>query len=625
SYLRDKQLLLIFDNCEHLIDPCARHANELLGSAASVQMLATSREPLRLPGEKLWPVPSLLDANGASPDSDNPAIRLFIDRALLTGRELQLGGAAMKTIAEICRCLDGIPLALELAASRVQSLTLDEILTHLSDRFRFLASGDRTRMPRQKTLRGAIDWSYDLLDERERAIFSRSAVFTGEFGLKAAETVCGDQDIPDIEVLDGLAALVAKSFITRHERERTSRYRLLETLRQYAQEKLAAHGDEIERARRRHFDYFLEYAVFLDRNFTSDPEPTVRALDADYENLREALAWGFESGLDRNALLQLLTTLSRYWEVHANVHEARLWFTSLLRGAEHDAPAPSIAAAFARAARLSNLQGAYAEARRYGRIALGMQRRLDNHSGIADALNELGRASQDAGRPKQAAPLYREALQLYRKAHNVTAEARVLANLGLVAQQQGDHQLALRRLHESLDLLEGTKERRIPAFIYGALGTISHHAGAIQDALHYNVRSLEMVRALGDVVGQARLLNNLADVTLDIGDTPAARRYITECVSICEESGLQHEYSDALDNLAMLQQRFNNPELAAKLMGAADAIRKRLRQPLAPFFEARRQQVIASIAQELGTEQLEQLRKIGEEADPKELSAAASD
>ncbi|MBV8688903.1 MAG: tetratricopeptide repeat protein, partial [Candidatus Eremiobacteraeota bacterium] len=625
SYLRDKQLLLILDNCEHVIDDCAHRANEILQNAQAVHVLATSREPLSVPGERLWIVPSLLAGDGEAESRNNPAVRLFIERAMLTGRELEASDAALRTIAEICRCLDGIPLALELAASRAQSLTLEEIRAHLNDRFRFLSSGDRTRMPRQKTLRGAIDWSYELLDERDRTIFMRSAVFTGEFGLKAAEAICADHDVPPADVLDALAALVAKSFTLRLERNGISRYRLLETLREYAHEKLVAQDHQLESARRRHFDYFVAYAVKLERSFVDQPEPAVRALDADYENLRDALSWGFETGAQRAALLQLLTALSRYWEVRANIHEARLWFTSLLGEAEDEKPSSPLAAAFARAARLANLQGDYADAIRYGRVALRMDRHLRNNVGIADALHELGRALQDAGRPKQAAPLYREALKLYREQNNVTAQARLLANLGLVAQQQGDHQRALRELHESLDLLEGTHERRIPAFILGALGTVSHHAGKIQDALAYNMRSLEMVRALGDVVGQARLLNNLADVALDIGDLPAAQRYIAECRTICEESGLQHEYADVLDNLAILQQGLQRPDVSAKLIGAADAIRVSLRQPLAPFFETRRQAVIDSIQQQVGDEEFDRLRKTGEQADPKDVAAAALD
>ncbi|MBV9737096.1 MAG: tetratricopeptide repeat protein [Candidatus Eremiobacteraeota bacterium] len=623
SYLRDKQLLLILDNCEHLVDGCAHRANEILQNATAVRVLATSREPLSVPGERLWVVPSLLEDGASSAASiENPAVQLFIDRAMLTGRQLDLNGPTLQTIGEICQCLDGIPLALELAASRAQSLTVNEILGHLSDRFRFLASGDRTRLPRQKTLRGAIDWSYELLEQRESATFVRTAVFTGEFGLAAAEAICADGDVANADVLDALSALVAKSFVVQRERDGSSRYRVLETLREYGFEKLTAQ-DEIEALRRRHFDYYVAYGAKLETHFMASPREALPSMDADYENLRAALAWGFESSADRMPVLQLATAVSRYWEVRAHVHEARMWFAKLLDGIDGREPEPIIASAFSRASRLANLQGDYADAIKYGRVALQMRRQLGDQAGIADSLNDLGRAVQDAGRPRQAAPLYREALKFYRKQDNLVAQARVLCNIGLLAQQRGEHQIALKHIRESLALIENTSEHRIPAFILGALGTVSHHAGNIQDALDYNTRSLELVRTLGDIEGIARVLNNLAEVRIDVGDLQTARLHVAECIHICEESGLRHEYADALDNLAILEQRAQQADTAVQLMGAADAIRRLLRQPLAPYFESKRQDIIASIRQEIGAEGFERLRNAGERADPKALTKAA--
>ena len=623
SFLRDKQLLLIFDNCEHIVDECARRASEILQSAHAVQMLATSREPLSVPGERLWAVPSLLESHGVmQPPSDNAAVRLFIDRAMLSGRAIDLSGEAMETIGEICRCLDGIPLAVELAASRAQSLTVSEILSHLGDLFRFLSSGDRTRLPRQKTLRGAIDWSYQLLDEQERTIFARASVFTGEFDLKAAEQICADGDIAGFEVLDGLSALVSKSFVVRRERDGSSRYRLLETLRQYAAEKLAAKA-EVEATRRRHFDYYLAYGVRLSSEFTVNQAQTLRAFDADYENLRSALAWGFEASVERTRLLQLAVALSPYWESKAHVNEGRLWFDKLLSDTQSDPADATLAAAFSRAGRMANIQGDYAGAIANGRLALRMRRRLDDEAGIADSLNNLGAALLDAGRARQATVVMEKALALFRLQGNVQGQARILCNLGLIAFNHGNHQLALNKLHEGLVLNGGTDDLRTRAFVFGALGTVSHHAGAIADSLEYNSRSLELLRSLGEVVGQTRVLNNLADVTLEINDLPAARGHIAECIRICEERGLRHEYADALDCLCIAEERSKRFDSAARLIGAADAIRSATRQPLGPYFASQRQKIVNSIERDLGVETFERLRLSGERADPKQLTRTA--
>ncbi len=411
-------------------------------------------------------------------------------------------------------------------------------------------------------------------------------------------------------------------FVVRHERERASRYRLLETMREYAHEKLSTQA-EVEDARRRHFDFYLVHAKQLDREFSARPAETLRAFDADYENMRAALAWGFEASFDHNCLLQLATALSRYWEVRAHVNEGGLWFKRLLHGLDSVEADPAVATAFARAGRIAGMEGDYRTAIGKGRVALRMRRALNDEADIAESLNNLGAALNDAGRSKQAAVLMREALKLFRKQGNRSAEARLLCNLGLAAMNGGDQKMALERLRESLTLSEGLSDLRMRAFVLGALGTVSHHTGAVAESFDYNSRSLEIVRSLGDFVGQARVLNNLADVTLETNDLPAARSHIIECIRICEQRGLRHEYADALDNLAVAEQRSGRSDLAAQLIGAADAIRTASRQPLAPYFALHRQKVIASVQHTLGTEGFERQRLSGEQADPKQLSRAA--
>jgi len=623
AFLREKQLLLILDNCEHLIDHCARRASEILQAAGAVTVLATSREPLSVPGEQLWPVPTLLDAAAADDVSlnESPAVRLFIDRALLTGRPLDLSGKALETVVEICRCLDGIPLALELAASRVQSLTVPEILEHLNDRFSLLTSRDRTRLPRQQTLRGAIDWSFDLLSDAERRVFARTAAFSGGFTLAAAEVVCG-YDFARADVLDTLGTLVAKSFLLRHEHDGSSRYRTLETMHEYAFEKLAA-AAELEPTRHKHFDFYLAYAERWDRQFTLSQADALHAIDAEYENIRATLAWGFGQPLKTELLLRMAIAIARYWEVRGHMREARMWFARLLDRVPPAEVNGTVAAAYARAGNLANLHGDYRNAMLLGHTALKLRRQLNDAAGVAESLNNLGRTLQDAGRPKQAGTLYAEALKIFRVQNNVPAQARTLGNLGLLAMVRADHELALRNMRESLALIEDGGDTRLTAHILGGLGYLSHHAGAISDSLNYNSRSLAMLKELGDLPGVARVLNNLAEVTIAAEDIEAAHDHLVECLRLCEETGLQHELADAIDCLATIAGKKARFDDAARLIGAADAIRSAIRQTLPSFLEAQRNQVVASVEAQLGHAEFDRLRLLGSQADPKTLARAA--
>jgi predicted ATPase/DNA-binding XRE family transcriptional regulator len=324
--LRDRRLLLVLDNCEHLLDACARMVEDLVRSCAQLRVLATSREALGLTAEVAWRVPSLRvpDAQRqltVSALSANPAVQLLVERASAVEPRFALTERNSSAIAQICRRLDGIPLALELAAARATALTPQQIAARLDQRFRLLTGGSRAALPRQQTLRATLDWSYDLLTESERLLLNRLAVFAGGWSLEAAEVVCADERIASGDVLDVLAQLVSKSLVQADESgDESKRFRLLETVRQYARERLVA-STEAESVHGRHADYFLAVgeAVHAERLMPHTwVPPTAEQLDElerEHDNLRAALRWWIELQDVERAIKQA-TGLSCLWYFH---------------------------------------------------------------------------------------------------------------------------------------------------------------------------------------------------------------------------------------------------------------------------------------------------------------------
>src|SRR6202040_4226111 len=286
-FLRERQMLVVLDNCEHLLDACAVLVAEILGAAARVTLLATSREPIGVAGELSWRVPSL-------PLADE-AIELFVDRARHVRSDFAVTDESAPTLREICARLDGLPLAIELAAARVRALSLAEILDSLHDRFRLLTGGARTAVRRQQTLRASVDWSHALLTGPERVLFRRLAVFLGGFDFDAAQAVAGGGDVQRYQVFDQLTLLVDKSLVVADDDSGgRTRYRLLETVRQYALEKLGESG-EADAVRARHRDYYTALAAVLDTPGRTDYEQRVEQADIEIDNLRAAFAWSREN------------------------------------------------------------------------------------------------------------------------------------------------------------------------------------------------------------------------------------------------------------------------------------------------------------------------------------------
>jgi predicted ATPase/class 3 adenylate cyclase/DNA-binding CsgD family transcriptional regulator len=381
-FVRDRQMLVVLDNCEHLLDACANLVVTVLGGAPGLTLLATSREPIGMAGEATWRVPSLSLAD--------EAIELFADRARLARPDFSLSDGNAAAVADICARLDGMPLAIELAAARVRALSLIEILDSLRDRFRLLTGGSRTAVRRQQTLRASVDWSHALLTEPERVLFRRLAVFYGGFDLDAAQTVAGSGAVERYQVLDQLTLLVDKSLVVTDESGGRTRYRLLETVRQYALEKLGESG-EADAVRTRHRDHYTAIAAVLEAPAGSDYERRVEQAEIEIDNLRAAFGWSRENS-DIELALTLASALQPLWQARGRFREGLAWFDAALAdlAAQHPEEVAVVRArALADRAMLATFAGD-ADSLDQAQQALVIARQLDEPALLARALTACG-------------------------------------------------------------------------------------------------------------------------------------------------------------------------------------------------------------------------------------------
>ena len=454
--LREKDLLLVLDNCEHLIEACARLADALLGGCARLRILATSREALNVAGETTWrvlplPVPDEDPSPTVEGLSTCESVRLFLDRARSRLPSFRLTPHNARAVATICRELDGIPLAIELSTARMGALAVEQVAERLKDSLGLLTGGARTAEPRQRTLRATLDWSHELLSPLERTLFRRLSVFAGGFTLEAAETVGADEGIERGDVLDLLSRLVDKSLVLAGggagtPRAMPPRYTMLEPVRQYGEGWLAA-GAEDAAVRHRHASWFF--------GLSQEVEPWLRGarrevwlekLESEYGNLRAALAWALEGG-EADLGLWFGGALAEFWYMGGNLGEARRWLETALLDSAAAPPTPARTAALLRAGWIAWEQGDYEGSEALSAEALALARRAEEEVGVGAALSSLGWVAllrRDLGR---ASALAEEALSLGRNLGDAGGAARALLVLGLAAVVRRDHEAAT-ALHE---------------------------------------------------------------------------------------------------------------------------------------------------------------------------------
>jgi predicted ATPase/DNA-binding CsgD family transcriptional regulator len=609
--LRPRRLLLVLDNCEHLVVACATLADALLRTAPRVQVLATSREALGVPGEAVWAVPplSLQTAPALAGGAVSDAERLFVERARAARPGFAPTAAAAAAAAQVCRRLDGLPLALELAAARVRLLTVEQLAERLDDVLGVLTDGSRTGPVRHQTLRATIDWSHALLPRPERALLRRLAVFAGGFELDAAERVAGPLHAGDggaaaasgvagrtgaggraqATVLTLLGRLTAKSLVVADDRGATMRYRLLEPIRQYAGEQLERAG-EAAALRGRHRDYFLDLAERAEPALGGpDQRLALERLSAEQDNLRAALAWCRRAADGAEPGLRLAAALVEFWDVSGSFAEGREWLTALLARAGGARPRVR-AKALNGAGLLAIREARYAAARDALEEGLALARAAADPRLTAEALNRLGFVAYVATELPAARALLREALATAEAAGDRRNVATALGNLGLVARGGGDFSGARARMEQALAIWEAAGDRRGAAGALNNLGVVADDAGDYAAAQALHERSLALKRGLGDRWGIGVSLGNLGSVLQKRGDLAAARVLGTQNLTLMRELGDRRGVASGLFKLGRL----------SAIEGDYDAARRLLEQGLARYRELGLRPLTASALTALG-------------------------
>jgi predicted ATPase/class 3 adenylate cyclase/DNA-binding CsgD family transcriptional regulator len=521
-FVADRQMLVVLDNCEHLLDASAALVNSLV-AAAGVTFLATSREPIGVAGEVSWRVPSL--------SLTDEAVDLFIDRARHVRSDFVVTDKSSSTVHKICGRLDGLPLAIELAAARVRALSLAEILDSLHDRFRLLTGGARTAVRRQQTLRASVDWSHGLLTEPERVVFRRLAVFMGSFDLDAAYAVVTAGDIQRFQVLDLLSLLVDKSLVVAESASGRTRYRLLETVRHYAAEKLGESG-EADAARSRHRDHYTSLAALLDGPSDSSYGQRVEHTETEIDNMRAAFAWSRENG-DAETALMLASSLTPLWQPRPA--EGVSWFDAILGDIAPPEISPVVRArALADWVLLAAIIGRNTGSSKHAEDALAIARELENPALLARALAACALIAADA----EVARVYRaEAIELARTLGDRLRLSHILSIESLVAVTTGDLTAVRAAAEEGCDLAEAIGYRAALVRCRWCLGLADLARGDLVGAIA-NFRAASAAAEAGHYVNFQKL--GLAGQGMALacrGDVGASRAAADEAVNGADEIG----------------------------------------------------------------------------------------
>ncbi len=610
-FLHDKHLLLLLDNFEQVL-PAAPLVTELLAAAARLTVLLTSRAVLGLYGEQDIVVPPL-----ALPDlqhlpplerlSQYEAVRLFIERAQAAKADFTITNENAPAVAEICHRLDGLPLAIELAAARIRLLPPQALLQRLSSRLKFLTGGGRDLPARQQTLRGAIAWSYSLLDAPEQQLFARLAVFAGGRTLEAVEAVCNAEGDLEMDVLDGVASLVDKSLL-RPEAGAGSeaRFVMLETIQEYAWERLEASG-EAEGVRQRHAAYFRQVAEAAETEQNGVQWPRwLERLEAEHVNLRTALLWSLESGaIDIG--LHLAAALSGFWSMRGYLSEGRRWLNAVLArvgASEPGSPRPlalnqAVAKALVGAGHLAWLQGDYVVARRQLEESVDLWRGLGDTHGLAFALHILGHVANDQRDYVAAQALFEESLRRYQALGDTLGGLPLRGDLGLIAYHQGDYRAARGHFEQSLPLYraEGLQENVVVTL--RGLGDLARLAGDYERAAALYEESLEVSEALRADPHIASARHKLAHVAHQRGNYPHMYALLAASLRVQRELGNKQGIAECLAGLGGWATAAQRPMRAARLFGATDALITTDGVPLAPADHAEHARDLAAVRSQL--------------------------
>ena len=618
DYLKDRETLLILDNCEQIIDASAALAETLLSRCPKLKILATSREAFRCRGEKTFSVLSLdiPDPNekmSTEKLEQYEAVRLFIERALTADSDFKVNNENAPAVAQICYQLDGIPLAIELAAARIKILSVEKINEKLSDRFSFLTEGKRTALPRQQTLKAMVDWSYELLSGKEKLLLKRLSVFSDGWTLEAAEDICSDSILRKSEILDLLSQLTDKSLII--ALNRIHRYKMLETIRQYAEEKLtssenADEKNELDNIMLKHMDFYTVFAEKARENIEGESQKEwMEKIEYDTFNFKVAIMNSIVRNKAENGL-RIAISLARYWEIRGYNSEAKNYFEELMN-AEKDVKPEIKANAYQWMGSFEWITGNYERSKSFYGSSLSLNKEAGNKKGVGILLNNLGLIANATGEYEKAksmseescryfkeinderliadsllnlgAPLinlreieyaenvFNECLIMYRKLRDSRGIALALTNLGSLAGMKSDFSKAMEYLNESLSIQRDLKDNRAMAVTLENIGSIEGNTGKYSEAVFHITESIKIYSELGNKKGLAGAINALGFVKYSTGQTDESTNLHLESLKMSKE--LKNLRGIKYSSIGLAESECQtDPVKAAKLLGSASRL-----------------------------------------------------
>lgn len=641
-----QNILLILDNCEHLIEECALLAQRLLESCANLRILATSREPLQVSGEVTWAVPplSLPDPDGvvdAEQLARYEAIQLFVERARAVQNTFTLSAENARALATLCYRLDGMPLAIELAAARMRSLSVQQIVERLDDRFRLLTGGGRAALTRQQTLRATFDWSYQLLSDPERDLFTRLSVFAGGFDLAAVGAVCSGDTVPPEDVLDVLDRLVQRSLVVSIPHERSTRYVLLETVREYGRELLSERAESLEMSDR-HAAYFLALAEEADRQLRGPEQAAwLHSMRLEDGNLRAALRWYWQQAVDGDPTpgLRLSGRLHWYWQLVGHASEGLDWlgvFLSLSEGirtserayaltgagwllvsqGKYTRPsvyldesiaicreigdAPGLALALLWATWMALFRGEIDAAQGTISESYDLFTHLGDEWGVATALQGVGFIDNELGDLDSAETAFQQSLVMMRALKDQWGMIAVEQQLAQVAYRRGDFVVARERAAQVIKRARETFDSWTLVQALTLQGEIARAEGDYATAATVCQESLGLSRETGHTALTAWTLRDLGYVALACNDIEGARTTFLEGLDIFQRHSYPLGMTCCLAGLAAVAGATGHPEVAARLLGTVDASLTELGMTLAPADRAEVARVVMATREALG-------------------------
>jgi predicted ATPase len=595
-------MLLVLDNFEHLV-AAAPAVAQMLTAGSKLKIVVTSQAPLHIYGEHEFPVPPLgLPDPKSMPDpevlSQLPAIALFVERAQAVKNQFALTKENAAAVAAICARLDGLPLAIELAAARIKLLSPSAMLARLESRLNLLTGGARDLPTRQQTLRNTVEWSYGLLNSAEQTPFRRLSVFTGGCTLEAVEAVCDAKGNLGLDVLDGMASLVDKSLVQQVEQaDKETRFMMLSTIREYALERLAASEDNAV-TRRAHAAYYLVLAEEGAEDVGAQPE-WLNRFDVEHENFRVAIDFLIQTG-DAEWAMRLGTALFRFWETREHLTEGRDAIGRIL-AMEGATERPKLRARLVFAgAVLAATQGDYDSARRLFEESLDTCVKLNDKRGVVVALNALAVNARDRGELVAASQLFEQCLGIWRELGDPIAIGRALSNLASVMKSQREYERAFSLFEECLSIFRQAGDRTGVAWTLNYLGDVAREKTDLAAARSYCEQSLVEFRRLQDNWGIASTLCDLAGLSCDQGNNAEARRLYGEGIQLFKELGYKRGIARALECLAVNASAQSNAEQSLHLAGAAAALREQLGVPPHPGDQRRLEKALEFARRALG-------------------------